>query len=168
MKSRKTLHLTLPMLFAAVMLTVTGSMSSAFAATDWVYKNAYEGNCLTGSTTTSNVWSGPCDQSIGTYWNWGSSYTAYPSGITYRQLKSAATGKCLTTDDKTSTNAVWLSACDSGLNAGQLWNGDYSELSTYSGENDLRTSANGDAVYSTPWGQSGIEVGRWTWNGTHY
>lgn len=166
MKSLKTLRLTVPVGLAALLLTVAGSMSTAFARTDWVYKNAYEGNCLTASTVTDNVWSGPCNQGIGTYWFWGSeTWDDYPNGRTYRRLVSAATGDCLTTDQKTATNTLWMSPCGSGLGH-QFWNADYSDLHNLNGDS-LRTSANGDAVYSTPWGQDGIEVARWTWNGTH-
>ncbi|MEU6069912.1 hypothetical protein ABZ864_37105 [Streptomyces sp. NPDC047082] len=49
----------------------------------------------------------------------------------------------------------------------QFWNADHDDLHNLGG-NSLRTSANGDAVYSTPWGQGGIETARWTWCGTHY
>jgi hypothetical protein len=167
MKSLKALRVTLPVGLAALMLAVAGSMSTASAETYWVYKNAYEGNCLTASTTTDSVWSGSCNQSVGTYWDWGSqTWTDYPSGRTYKRLVSRATGDCLTTDQKTTTNAVWMSPCGSG-SGHQFWNGDNNYLDNLDGYS-LRTSANGDAVYSTPWGQSGIEVQRWTWNGTHY
>ncbi|MFF4549255.1 hypothetical protein [Streptomyces sp. NPDC001435] len=166
MKPLKTLRLTVPMGLAALMLTVAGSLSTASAATDWTYKNAYEGNCLTASTVTDRVWSGSCNQSPGTYWNWGGeTWQDYPSGRTYRRLVSAATGQCLTTDTKSATNALWMSACGNGPD--QFWNADYDDLRNLDG-NLLRTSANGDAVYSTPWGQDGIETSRWTWYGTHY
>jgi hypothetical protein len=166
MKSLKTLRLTVPMGLAALMLTVAGSMSPASATTYWVYQNAYEGNCLTASTSTESVWSGACNQGIGTYWFWGSEtwYDTY-SQRTYRRLVSAANGECVTTDTKTDINAVWMSPCGSG-SGHQFWNADYNDLHNLDG-NDLRTSANGDAVYSTPWGQSGIETARWTWYGTH-
>jgi hypothetical protein len=58
-----------------------------------------------------------------------------------------------------------MSACGNGPD--QFWNADYDDLRNLDG-NLLRTSANGDAVYSTPWGQDGIETSRWTWYGTHY
>jgi hypothetical protein len=163
----KATRVTLPVGLAALALSAAGTLSTASAATDWVYRNAYEGNCLTASTVTDNVWSGPCNQSPGTYWFWGNErWDDYPNGRTYRRLVSSATGECLTTDQKTSTNAVWTSPCGSG-NGQQFWNADYSDLRNLDGDS-LRTSANGDAVYSTPWGQGDIEVARWTWNGTHY
>ncbi|MET7483301.1 hypothetical protein [Streptomyces sp. NPDC005538] len=166
MKSLKALKLTLPVGLAALVLAVTGSMSTASATTYWVYKNSYEGNCLTASTVTDNVWSGSCDQSVGTYWFWGSeTWYDVSTQRTYRRLVSRGTGDCLTTDQKTNTNAVWMSPCGGG-NGYQFWNADYDELRNLDGD-ELRTSANGDAVYSTPWGQSGIELARWTWNGTH-
>ncbi|MFJ4846290.1 MULTISPECIES: hypothetical protein [unclassified Streptomyces] len=171
MKSLKTLRLTVPMGLAALMLAITGSMSTASATTTrWVYQNVYEGNCLTYSDTTSNVWSGPCSGST-VAWYWGDSYTDYITRVTYRQLKTWYRNdeRCLTTDFKTDTNAVWTSPCNGIYDSGQMWNGDNNELTVGGGlsPNYLRTSGNGDAVYSTPWGQSGIELDRWEWNGTH-
>ncbi|MFF4835480.1 hypothetical protein [Streptomyces sp. NPDC001315] len=167
MKSLKALRLTLPVGLAALMLTAAGSMSTASAATHWVYRNAYENNCLTASTVTDNVWSGPCNEGPGTYWYWGSESTTDYFGVTFHRLVSLATGDCLTTDAKTDTNAVWMSPCGSAPN--QWWNGDGNNLETDSvwGGNYLRTSANGDAVYTTPYTQAGIEPARWTWYGTH-
>ncbi|WP_033321060.1 hypothetical protein [Streptomyces yerevanensis] len=162
MKSLKALRVTLPVGLAALTLAVAGSMSTASAATYWVYKNAYEGNCLTASTTTGSAWSGPCNQSVGSYWDWGSQTQTDIRGRTYKRLVSRATGDCLTTDKKTTTNAVWMSPCGSG-SGHQFWSGDNNNLDNLDGYS-LRTSDNGDAIYSTPWGQSE----RWVWNGTHY
>ncbi|MDQ0595725.1 hypothetical protein QF037_000070 [Streptomyces canus] len=170
MKSLKTLRLTLPMMFAALMLTVAGAMSTASATTTrWVYQNAFEGNCLTYSGTTSNVWSGPCDGAT-VAWYWGASWTDNTSGVTLRQLKAwYVTGDlCLTTDWKTDTNAVWTSPCNTG-NDGQYWSADSNMITNvpWLSASHLRTSANGDAVYSTTYAQPGIESSRWTWYGTH-
>lgn len=171
MKSLKTLRLTVPMGLAALMLTVAGSMSTASAATYWSYANDYEGQCLASSTTTDNVWSDTCNDSLATRnWYWGAeSYVRNYDGIVFRRLVSKANGDCLTTDHKTDTNAVWMSPC--GNAPGQFWSNDGHYLNCDIGVGGgvfLRTSANGDAVYTTPYiGQPGIELERWTWWGAH-
>jgi hypothetical protein len=172
MKSLKTLRLTLPVMLAALMLSIAGSMSTASATTYWSYANDYEGTCLTSSPTTDNVWTSPCDDSLSIHnWYWGAqSYTRNFDGVVFRRLVSKANGDCLTTDQKTDTNAVWMSPC--GNAPGQFWSNDghYLNCDTPVGAGVfLRSSANGDAVYTTPYigEQPGIEIQRWTWWGAH-
>lgn len=154
----------------ALMLTVAGSMSTASATTYWTYRNDYEGNCLVSSTVSDSVWSDSCNDSLATRnWYWGaSSYTRNYDGVVFRRLVSKANGDCLTTDAKTDVNAVWTSPC--GNAPGQWWSGDGDHLECDTGLNGvfLRTSANGDSVYTTPYlYQSGIEPQRWVWWGAH-
>jgi hypothetical protein len=150
---------------AALMIATAGVLSPASAATNWTYMNDYEGNCLVASSTTDSVWSGACNDSLATRrWHWGAqSTTAF--GYTFRRLVSNANGDCLTTDFKSANNAVWTSPCGSG--GMQWWNGDDNRLmNTYA--HQLRSSANGDAVYSSTADVVGqIEPERWVWWGAH-
>ncbi|MET7497156.1 hypothetical protein [Streptomyces sp900116325] len=163
MKSLKSLRLAVPMGFAALMLTVAGSISPASAAiTYWSYANDYEGNCLASSTTTDNVWTATCDDGLSTRnWQWGSSHTD-SHGYQWRQLVSRANGHCLTTDNETQNNAVWTSPC--GNAPDQWWSGDNNGLQNENG-NHLRSSANGDAVYTSP--PYLVEAERYVWWGAH-
>ncbi|KPI27034.1 RICIN domain-containing protein [Streptomyces sp. NPDC048253] len=171
MESLKALRLTVPMGLAALVLTVAGSMSTASATTYWSYSNDYEGQCLVSSTVSDKVWSDTCNDGLSTRnWYWGSdSYTRNYDGTVFRRLVSKANGMCLTTDSKTATNAVWMSAC--GNAPGQWWSGDddYLECDFISGTGVfLRTSANGAAVYTTNYiGEGGIDPARWVWWGAH-
>ncbi|MFJ4845988.1 hypothetical protein [Streptomyces sp. NPDC088733] len=160
MKSLRTLRLTLPMALATLMLSVAGAVSPASASvTYWRYIDGYENSCLSSSSTTSNVWSEPCGQTIARYqWWWGDTITS--GGSTWRQLISAENGKCLTTDHKTDNNAVWTSAC--GNAPDQWWSGDGDSLASWNGMS-LRSSANGDAVYVSGYGA--VEFDRYTWRG---
>ncbi|MGQ4389111.1 hypothetical protein [Streptomyces sp. SAS_270] len=159
---RTTLRLAVPAGLAALMLAVGGALSYASAA-NWTYRNDYEGNCLASSTTTDNVWSAPCDDSLVTRnWHWGAQTTT-AFGYTFRRLVSNANGDCLTTDFKTQNNAVWTSPCGSG--GMQWWNGDDNRLQN-TWTHELRTSANGDAVYSST-ADARIEPERWVWRGAH-
>ncbi|MEV6765854.1 hypothetical protein AB0N16_35535 [Streptomyces sp. NPDC051105] len=99
-------------------------------------------------------------------WYWGSEAFTNIAGETFHRLVSRANGDCLTTDQKTATNAVRTSPC--GGSTGQWW--DYGEALTNYDSDMLRTSSNGDAVYSSPYSvvdQYGIEPGRFTWWGVH-
>lgn len=171
MESLKALRLTVPMGLAALVLTVAGSMSTASATTYWSYSNDYEGQCLVSSTVSDKVWSDTCNDGLSTRnWYWGSdSYTRNYDGTVFRRLVSKANGMCLTTDSKTATNAVWMSAC--GNAPGQWWSGDdhYLECDFISGAGVfLRTSGNGAAVYTTNYiGEGGIDPARWVWWGAH-
>ncbi|WP_159403768.1 RICIN domain-containing protein [Streptomyces sp. NRRL S-646] len=170
MKSLKALRLAVPMGLAALMLTVAGSMSTASATTYWTYRNDYEGNCLVSSTASNSVWSDTCNDSLSTRnWYWGaSSYTRNYDGLVFRRLVSKANGDCLTTDANTDTNAVWMSPC--GNAPGQWWNANGNDLECDIGPGSefLRTSANGDAVYTTPYlYQNGIDPQRYVWWGAH-
>lgn len=72
MRSPKSLRVTLPMVLAALVLSVAGSLSTASATTYWRYQNSWEGNCLTASPTTANVWTTTCDESSANQnWWWG-------------------------------------------------------------------------------------------------
>ncbi|WP_225823097.1 hypothetical protein [Streptomyces naphthomycinicus] len=162
---RTSLRVAVPMALSALVLSVAGSLSPASATTYWSYTNDYEGTCLTSSTSTDSVWTAACDDSLVTRnWYWGSETFTDWTGITYRRLVSRANGDCLTTDGKTNTNAVWTAPCGGARD--QWWNADYREMYNANG-NYLRSSGNGDAVYASPWGLSGIEETRYKWYGAH-
>jgi hypothetical protein len=157
-------RLAVPAGLAALMLAAGGTLSYASAA-NWTYMNDYEGNCLISSTTSDDIKSGACNDSLSTRnWHWGTQTTT-GFGYTFRRLVSNANGDCLTTDFKSANNAVWASPCGSG--GMQWWNGDGNMLmNTYS--HQLRSSANGDAVYSSTGDVVGqIEPERWVWWGAH-
>ncbi|MFF4902443.1 hypothetical protein [Streptomyces sp. NPDC001068] len=162
MKYLKALKVTLPVMLATLMLSIAGSMSTASAATTyWTYEDRFEDNCLAASPITSNVWSDDCSSTvIHVYdWYWGNGFQTV-DGVTYRALISRANDKCLTTDNKTSNNALWTSTCDGG---DQWWNGDFNNLRNLNG-NYLRTSGNGNAVYASPY-YVGVEFDRFYWEG---
>lgn len=164
MRSPKSLRVTLPMVLAALVLSVAGSLSTASATTYWRYQNSWEGNCLTASPTTANVWTTTCDESSANQnWWWGESYTD-PRGYTFRRLISRVNGHCLTTDAKSQNNAVWTSPC--GNAPDQWWNADNNWLWNLNAKY-LRSSGNGDAVYTTEPYLDGVEVPRYEWWGFH-
>lgn len=166
---RRHLRLTVPVGLSALLLTVAGSLSPASAATNWSYMNDYEGQCLASSTTTSNVWSASCDDSLSTRtWHWGA--TSYVNGQhTYRRLVSNANGDCLSTQFNSSAtaNPVWTSPC--GRDVEQFWTGDGNRLTSNDGTL-LRTSANASAVYADFYDvvdTHGVEPERFVWWGAH-
>ncbi|MGV9347377.1 hypothetical protein ACWDSD_21650 [Streptomyces spiralis] len=167
MKPSRTLRLTLPTALAALVLAVAGAMSTASATTYWTFMNDYEGNCLVSSTVSDKVWSDSCNDSLDTRnWYYGAESVTNVDGQVFRRLVSRANGDCLTTDNKTNANAVWMSPCGSA--GGQFWSNDYHVLENFNG-NLLRTSANGDAVYTTSQyvADPDIEPARYTWWGSH-
>ncbi|MEU5095999.1 hypothetical protein [Streptomyces sp. NPDC020996] len=158
------MRLTVPAGLAAVLLATGGTLSYASAA-NWTYTNDYEGSCLTASPTTDNVWSAPCNDSLATRnWHWGS-VTTDAFGYTFRRLVSNANGDCLTTDSKSLNNAVWTSPC--GGSGQQFWNADdHRIMNLYTDQ--LRTSDNGDAIYSSTAAVTDmIPIERFVWWGAH-
>ncbi|QOV40930.1 hypothetical protein IM697_22670 [Streptomyces ferrugineus] len=164
---RTVLRLTLPPALSALLLAVAGSLSTASAETYWTFRNDHEGTCLTSSTTTGNVWSATCNDSLATRrWYWTNDFEY--GGHRWGRLVSSANGDCLTSDYKTETNVVWTSNCGNG-GWGQIWSGDSNRLTNWLGPM-LRTSANGDAVYTSPItvvDKYGIESTRFRWWGAH-
>lgn len=164
---RRTLRVTVPVGLSALMLAVAGSLSTASAETWWSYSNERTGACITSSTVSDKVWGGACNDALDTRnWAWGSETYTNVFGVN-RRFVSRANGECLTTDDKTDTNTVWTSPCGSA--GGQWWNGDDRMFQNANG-NYLRTSSNGDALYTSPYSvveDYGIEPSRFTWWGQH-
>ncbi|WP_458245837.1 hypothetical protein [Streptomyces sp. MAI_2237] len=162
---RTSLRLSTPVGLAAVLLAAAGTLTPASAQTNWTYTNDYEGNCLVASPTTGNVWSGTCNDSLVTRnWHWGATTTT-AFGYTFRRLVSNANGDCLTTDWKSQNNAVWTSPC--GGSGQQFWNADGHRIMNTWGH-QLRTSDNGDAVYSsTAEVTDQIPPARFDWYGAH-
>ncbi|WP_033324262.1 hypothetical protein [Streptomyces yerevanensis] len=166
---RASLRLVVPVGLASLVLAAAGTLTPASAATNWSYMNDYEGNCLASSTTTSNVWSATCNDSLSTRtWHWGA--TSYSlGGHTWRRLVSNANGDCLSTAFNSSAlaNPVWTSPC--GRDVEQFWTGDGNRLQS-ADDTFLRTSGNGDAVYADYYSvvsSHGIEPERFVWWGAH-
>ncbi|WP_243740514.1 RICIN domain-containing protein [Streptomyces sp. 8K308] len=148
---------------AALALTVSGTLSTAAAATYWKFENVAEyGMCLTGEPS-GNVWISRCDTDNGGRQQWD----FLSSSGDYSRIQNRATGECLTTDNETATNSVWLSSCG-GL--GQLWhyeaeNGTIRQMSygTY-----LRTSPVSQDVHTSSLGSNPeIDNRHYEWRGTH-
>ncbi|WP_225836212.1 RICIN domain-containing protein [Streptomyces sp. NK08204] len=134
--------------------------SAQATPTYWTFQNERFGTCLTAGDSGS-AYATYCQGWNRQQWDWvGSGHNGY------LQLKNRETGRCLMTDNKTNTNAVWMSDCSTGA-AGQWWYYDasYKELFNELGTtNDgyLRTSDVKDAVYSTDLGQVDISYYHWT------
>lgn len=131
--------------------------------TYWQFQNARFNTCLTAGNN-DNVFATTCVFSDRQQWDWVGSYGNY-SG-----LRNLETDTCLTTDNKTSTNAVWLSLC--GGTDGQWWQYDsqtgaiYDELGSGT-QGYLRTSNVKDAVYATDLNQPEAGPLYYYWYGTH-
>jgi hypothetical protein len=144
---------TLGAALAALFLAVAGTLSRASAATTatyWTFRSDYNGNCLTGSATTSRVWTSPCDGGPSQQWDWVGTGRTYQNS-TYHMLKNRHSGECLMTDFASDRNAVWQSACD-GNETGLWWSNDVPyQLDVLSSNNSLRISPASSAVYSSDW-----------------
>ncbi|MCO6003678.1 RICIN domain-containing protein [Actinoallomurus purpureus] len=143
---------------AASFLTISGSFTSASAATYWTFKSRQNGRCLTGSTS-GKAWVAGCTGGSTQQWDW------VGSGSRYNQLKNRATGTCLTTDFKTYNNALWLSTCSSSRPPGQLFGYEDGYIGAWDfSAYRLRTSPSGsDAVYSSDITYAGIADGYYQW-----
>lgn len=78
-----------------------------------------------------------------------------------RRLVSNSTGSCLTTDDQTNYNAVWLSPCGGGR-SGQFWTADNGLIQNQN-RNLLAAEGNGDlftAYYE-------LVLSHFKWQGSH-
>ncbi|WP_329349656.1 RICIN domain-containing protein [Streptomyces sp. NBC_01261] len=88
----------------------------------------------------------------------------------FAQVRNRETGTCLTTDNKTTVNAVWMSTCSGAT--GQWWwyqgdSGHFFDDLGSAGEGYPRTSTVKDAVYATDNNQSPIPSSYYVWYGTH-
>jgi hypothetical protein len=120
--------------------------SAQAAPTYWTFQNHRFETCLTAGQSGS-AFATTCNlDSHYQQWDW-------VGDAGFKQLRNRATGRCLMTDNKTSVNAVWTSACDSSA-LGQKWwyFADTYTLQGLLGDGDdslLRTSDTKDAVYAT-------------------
>ncbi|GAA3574758.1 RICIN domain-containing protein [Streptomyces osmaniensis] len=135
--------------------------ATAQAATYWTFQNQRFGTCLTAGDSGS-AYATACQGWQRQQWDWvGSGHGSY------HQLKNRVTGKCLMTDNRTDTNAVWMSDCRDA--AGQWWfydggiNRMWAEIGGAS-DAHLRTSDVKDAVYATDLNQFASSY--YTWFGT--
>jgi hypothetical protein len=133
--------------------------SSAQAATYWTFKNERFGTCLTAGDSGS-AYATLCQGWNRQQWDWVGDGPG-----SYMQLKNRETGKCLVSDNKSDTNAVWMGTC-SAVN-GQWW---YYDAATkgiwnnlgFGGDGHLRTSRVKDAVYATDRDQEADSYYNWT------
>ena len=132
---------------ASLLVAGAGAAPASAAATYWRFQSQYNGNCLTASAVDSSVFVTSCRGWQAQDWDWTS--VGDPLGYQH-QLMSRTRGLCLTTDNNSNRNAVWLGTCRAG-SFGQYWNwdGQYLDASVYYDINSLRTSPGFDAVYTS-------------------
>ncbi|WP_043677168.1 RICIN domain-containing protein [Streptomyces xylophagus] len=134
------------------------------APTYWQFQNAGFGTCLTAGDT-GTAFATSCVGSNRQQWDW------VGANGNFAELRNRETGTCLMTDNKSSTNAVWMSSCTGA--AGQWWRyaGDSGAIFDNLGaanEGFLRTSHTHNAVYATDLGQQPeADVSFYVWWGTH-
>ncbi|WP_416962220.1 RICIN domain-containing protein [Streptomyces sp. Agncl-13] len=133
------------------------------ATTYWQFQNAGFGTCLTAGDT-GTAFATSCVGSNRQQWDFVGA-----SG-SFAQVRNRETGTCLTTDNKTTVNAVWMSTCNGAT--GQWWwyqgdSGHFFDDLGSAGEGYLRTSTVKDAVYATDNNQSTIPSSYYVWYGTH-
>ncbi|MGW1728463.1 RICIN domain-containing protein [Streptomyces sp. NPDC002306] len=138
--------------------------SAQAAPTYWQFQNARFGTCLTAGDS-GTAFATSCVGSTRQQWDWVGDGPG-----DYLELKNRNTGLCLVTDNRTGTNAVWMSTCDGA--SGQWWyyNGENQSVINLLGHNAgclLRTSDVKDAVYATDPDQTGIGATYYRWAGTH-
>jgi hypothetical protein len=128
---------------AAMVLGITGSLTTASAATYWTFKNDANNKCLTASSETAAVWVADCTGGSNQQWDFINTNNGHS------QLKNRADGKCLATDYKSDTNSVWTGTCNQNAQ-GQAWTYNASAHSIRSSFlTYLRTSpSGGNAVYT--------------------
>lgn len=112
---------------SAFMLAITGALSPASAATYWWYSNT--NGCLGSSGGNALVL--PCTSQTTQDWYWGTESNQW-QGHTMRRLVNRYTGACLTTDNATELNAVWMSPCGGGR-SGQFWTADNNHIQNQNG-----------------------------------
>ncbi|WP_129842937.1 ricin-type beta-trefoil lectin domain protein [Streptomyces sp. RFCAC02] len=151
-------RLALAAAFAALLLCVTGTMTTASAATTyWTFKNHANGKCLTASSS-NKVWVATCTGGTSQQWDF--------VGPNNDWLKNRATGRCMTTDMETHRNAVWTTTCSATYSPAR-WQYYSNSVFTYPYGDNLRTSPSGSsAVYSVDaWDDAPLEYSEWT--GSH-
>ena len=137
--------------------------SAQAATTYWQFENARFHTCLTAGDT-GTAFATSCVGSNRQQWDWIGSFDGYSA------LRNRETNTCLMTDNKTSTNAVWMSDCTGA--DGQWWTYDggtgalYNKLGSGT-QGYLRTSTVKDAVYSTDLNQPEAGPLFYYWYGTH-
>ncbi|MET9122126.1 hypothetical protein [Streptomyces sp. NPDC004528] len=121
---RSWLRITVPATLSALLLALTGAISPASAAgASWTYTtDAIRANCLRvdvdGKTPIADI----CVNGDSNRWHWGAESNTW-QGHSMKRLVNDDTGDCLTTDDKTDWNAVWMAPCGGGR-SGQFWTAD--------------------------------------------
>ncbi|GGZ49997.1 hypothetical protein GCM10010387_50380 [Streptomyces inusitatus] len=132
---------------ATLLIVVAGPATSASAApTYWTYQSKYNFACLTASADSTKVFTDTCQGWHAQDWDWVGPANSYGQ----HQLKSRTRGLCLTTDDKSDRNAIWLSSC--GGKVGQYWDNDMPQVlfsAVAFGSNSLRISPGYSSVYSS-------------------
>ncbi|MFE6285862.1 hypothetical protein [Streptomyces sp. NPDC057877] len=126
---RAKLRLTVSMALAAFMLTLTGALTPAAAATNWYFVSDYAFACLK-APEGSRPYVGDCS-GISHTWHWGSESNSW-DGHSMRRLVNNQSGDCLTTDDAVDTNSVWMAPCGGGR-SGQFWTADSAFLQNQNG-----------------------------------
>ncbi|MFJ5115280.1 hypothetical protein ACIQAD_32045 [Streptomyces sp. NPDC088551] len=125
------LRFAVPMGLSALMLAVSGALSPASAATHWAYQNGNGGGpCLSSTSDGGSATALSCANTIRQQWYWGSESNSW-QGHTMKRLVNVATGACLTTDNKSEWNAVWLAPC--GNRSGQFWTADDDRIQNQNG-----------------------------------
>jgi hypothetical protein len=105
---------------AALLIVGTSAATSASAATPtyWTYESQYNGGCLTASASTTTVFTIACQGWQAQDWDWVGSANFWGQ----HQLMSRTRGLCLTTNEDSDRNGIWLSSCDA--RDGQYWDND--------------------------------------------
>ncbi|WP_052852883.1 RICIN domain-containing protein [Streptomyces avicenniae] len=100
---------------SAPLSTASAPSTASGINTHWRFTNEATGDCLAGEASGAVTLNGPCNR-VKHEWDWITS-DAWEGG---NLLMNAETGLCLTTDNKTSLNAVWTSTCNPAA-PGQRW-----------------------------------------------
>ncbi|MGW6600916.1 hypothetical protein [Streptomyces sp. NPDC055036] len=128
---RGKLRFAVPLGLSALMLAVSGALTPASAATHWSYASGHTSMCLSAMTNGDKVTTFDCNpRNNQQRWYWGSESNSW-QGHTMKRLVNVATGACLTTDDKTELNGVWLAPC--GNRSGQFWTADDKRIQNQNG-----------------------------------
>ncbi|WP_405795284.1 RICIN domain-containing protein [Streptomyces sp. NBC_01506] len=118
---------------AVAFVGASSSLSTASGInTHWRFTNQVTGDCLAGEAAGAVKLDGPCN-TVKHEWDWITS-DAWEGG---NLLMNAKTGLCLTTDNKSSLNAVWASKCNANA-PGQRWRWDNSDLGLWAAAWDTR------------------------------
>ncbi|MFI6037892.1 hypothetical protein ACIBBD_27690 [Streptomyces sp. NPDC051315] len=138
-------------------LATAGTLSSASAATTtWKYQSYYNGECL--ASNAGYALTETCQPYTNQRWHWGSESNTW-QGHTMRRLVNEYTGECLTTDNKSELNAVWMSPCGGGR-SGQFWTADNKHIQN---QNGTFLTANGDGSLTTV--REGSDANAFLWYG---